>query len=126
MEDVPGFMKDPARSEAGQEIPIRADERAEYRGRYYRAQVVVKENDDIIYQFFDYKVPDFRNFLAEIIEAHFGSTSAFSAAYIPDLESLGVRAQNVRSHPFFSWEHYAKDFLDLVDGCIGESKVKAS
>jgi hypothetical protein len=114
------FMHDPARSEAGHEVKIATPPRAEFRGDNFRAQIVSKDSD-LIYQFFGVLHADFRNFLAEIIESHFGSTDAFSAEYIPEVQSLGVRAKGVTELPFFNYDHYTVDFLGLVDRCLQES-----
>ena len=116
----PDFMQDPDRSKPGHEVKISVPPRAEYRGKYFRA-TIVRKNDDFIYQFFNVRHPDFRNFLAEIIEAHFGKTESFSAAVVPELESLGVRAKNVCDSPFFNYPHYTERFLGLVDKCLQES-----
>ena len=116
----PAFMHDPARSEAGHEVKFSVPPRAEYYGKKFRAVIVLK-NDDLIYQFFNVKHADFRNLLAEIIEAHFGKTDDFSASYVPELESLGVRAKKVCDSPFFDYAHYTEKFLGLVDSCLQES-----
>ena len=76
----------------------------------------------LIYQFFKVNHADFRNFLAEIVETHFGNTSAFSAATVPELKSLGVRAKKVVDAPLFDYKHYTSDFLGLVDSCLEECR----
>ena len=114
---APEFMQDPARSEAGHEVKFDVPPRALYRGKNFRAEIVHK-GEDLIYQFFDVKHADFRTLLAEIIEAHFGSTRAFSAAYTPEVESLGVRAKGVTAEPFFNYGHFTSGFLGLVDRCL--------
>lgn len=115
----PDFMRDPGCSKSGHEVVFNTPHRAIYEGRNFRAEIVTK-GDDLIYQFFKIKHPDFRSFLAEIVESHFGSTNAFSAAGVPELESIGVLARKVIDAPFFNYLHYTEDFLDLVDTCIGE------
>jgi hypothetical protein len=117
---APDFMQDPDRSKPGHEVKFSVPPRAEYRGKCFRA-TIVRKNDDLIYQFFNVRHPDFRSFLAEIIEAHFGKTEAFSAAIVPELESLGVRAKEVCDQPFFNYGHYTEKFLGLVDNCLQES-----
>jgi hypothetical protein len=117
---TPDFMKDPDRSAPGHEVKLDTPPRAEYRGTHFRAEIVAK-NGDLIYQFFDVKNADFRSFLAEIVESHFGSTEAFSADYIPEVQSHGLRAKGVTDSPFFSYDHYTSDFLGLVDRCLQES-----
>lgn len=117
---TPDFMKDPNRSKAGHEVGIATPPRAEYRGKNFRAQIVSKDGD-LIFQFFGVQHGDFRNFLAEIIEEHFGSTDAFSAEYVPEVQSLGVRAKGVTESPFFNYDHYTVDFLGLVDRCLEAS-----
>jgi len=116
---TPAFMEDPDKSVQGHEVNIVPHPRAEYRGNNFRVEIVAK-GDDLIYQFFDVKKPDFRDFLAEIIESHFGGTTQFSAAYVPEVESLGVLAKGVVGSPFFNYDHYTVGFLNLVDVCLGE------
>ena len=119
MSTAPAFMEDPDKSESGHEVGVVPHPRAEYRGKNFRAEIVSK-GDDLIYQFFRVKKPDFRGLLAEVIESHFGGTTQFSAAYVPEVESLGVLAKGVAGSPFFSYDHYTVHFLDLVDTCLGE------
>lgn len=116
---TPKFMEDPDCSKPGHEVAFNVPPRMEYRGQYFRAEIVHKDTD-LIYQFFQVRHPDFRSLLAEIIESHFGNTNAFSAATVPELKSLGVRARGVTDHTFFSLDHYTSDFLGLVDSCLGE------
>ena len=115
----PEFMQDPERSKPGHEVAFNVPPRARYEGRNFRAEIVTK-GDDLIYQFFKVRHPDFRSFLAEIIESHFGTTRAFSAASVPELASLGVRAKKVVDSPMFNYRHYTENFLDLVDQCLSE------
>lgn len=117
---TPDFMKDPARSEPGHELKVTVPPRAEYRGKRFRA-VIVSKGDDLIYQFFNVRHADFQALLAEIIEAHFGKTDDFSAAYVPEFESLAVRAKGVCDTPFFNYLHYTEKFLGLVDRCLQET-----
>jgi hypothetical protein len=117
---APAFMADPRRSESGHEVRFSVPERAFYEGKKFRAEIVSR-GDDLIYQFFNVRHPDFRTLLAEIIEAHFGKTDGFSAAFVPELESLGVRAKGVCDNPFFDYSFYTEKFLDLVDRCLQES-----
>jgi len=116
---TPEFMKDSKKSSPGHEIGVVPVPRAGFRGENFRAEIVAK-GDDLIYQFFDVRNDDFRNLLAEVIEAHFGSTDKFSASYIPEVKSMGVHANGVVGSPFFNYDHYTKDFLELVDTVLGE------
>jgi hypothetical protein len=117
---TPAFMDDPRRVTSNDVEQITVPPRAEYRGKKFRAEIV-RKGDDLIYQFFRYRHPDFQGLLAAIIEAHFGKTDNFSAAFVPELESLAVRAKGVCDLPFFNYSHYTEKFLDLVDGCLQES-----
>jgi hypothetical protein len=117
---IPTFMEDPERSKPGHEVKVSLPPRAEYRGKKFKAVIVVK-NDDLIYQFFNVRHKDFQTLLAEIIEAHFGKTDDFSASYVPEFESLAVRAKKVCESPFFNYSHYTEKFLDLVDRCLDQS-----
>jgi hypothetical protein len=112
-------MEDPDRSKPGHEVPFSVPPRMAYEGVNFKAEIVTK-GDDLIYQFFRVRHPDFRNLLAEVIEAHFGNTDAFSAASVPELKSLGVRAKGVLKNPFFSLSHYTASFLGFVDNCLSE------
>ena len=116
---TPEFMKDAKKSAPGHEVGIVPFPRAEYKGQNFHADIVARD-EDLIYQFFNVKAADFRTILAEVIEAHFGSTDKFSASYIPEVKSLGVRAQGVAGSPFFNYDHYTTEFLDLVDTVLGE------
>lgn len=116
---TPEFMQDPDRSKPGHEVSFNVPPRMIYEGKNFRAEIISK-GDDLIYQFFKVKHGDFRGFLAEIIEAHFGNTASFSAATVPELKSLGVRAKGVTNNPFFNLNHYTSGFLGLVDDCLGE------
>lgn len=113
-------MKDPKRSQPGHEVPVSVPPRMEYLGENFKAEIV-RKGDDLIYQFFRVRHSDFRGFLAEIIESHFGTTNSFSAASVPELKSLGVRAKGVLDSPFFNLAHYTSSFLDLVDSCLSEA-----
>ena len=116
---TPKFMQDPEVSSSGHEVGFVPHPRAEYRGENFKAEIVSK-GDDLIYQFFGVKHDDFRNLLSEIIESHFGSTDKFSAAYVPELKSLGVRAKGVAGSSFFNYDHYTSGFLGLVDRVLSE------
>jgi hypothetical protein len=116
---TPDFMEDPDCSKPGHEVAFNVPPRMMYQGRNFKADIV-SSGDDLIYQFFRVKHSDFRKLLAEIIESHFGNTNSFSAATVPELKSLGVRAKGVTSNPFFNLEHYTSGFLDLVDNCLSE------
>lgn len=116
---TPDFMKNPAKSEAGHEVQFSIPPRATYYGKNFKAEIVLR-GDDLIYQFFKVKHQDFSTLLAEVIEEHFGRTDSFSAAYVPELESLGVRAKGVCDAPFFDYRHYTEKFLGLVDRCLQE------
>lgn len=113
------FMEDPDRSKPGHEVAFNVPPRMVYEGRNFRVEIVSR-GDDLIYQFFGVRHPDFRNFLAEIIESHFGNTNSFSAASVPELKSLGVRAKAVTNNPFFNLMHYTSGFLGFVDDCLSE------
>jgi hypothetical protein len=114
-------MQDPDRSKPGHEVLFNVPPRMTYKGDHCKVEIV-RKGDDLIYQFFRVKHPDFRSFLAEIIESHFGNTNVFSAATVPELKSLGVRAKGVLNSPLFNFNHYTSDFLNLVDSCLGEAK----
>ena len=118
---TPDFMQDPDRSKPGHEVAFNIPPRMEYEGENFRAEIVHK-GDDLIYQFFRVRHPDFRSLLAEVIESHFGSTNAFTAASVPELKSLGVRAKGVTDNTFFNLDHFTSSFLGLVDSCLGELK----
>jgi hypothetical protein len=115
----PEFMRDPTRRDARYDVGFSIPPRAEYRAKNFRAEIV-RRGDDLIYQFFNVRHPDFQGLLAEIIEAHFGKTDAFSAAFVPELNSLGVRAKGVCDDMFFNYAHYTEKFLELVDNCLQE------
>jgi len=118
---TPEFMQDPERSKPGHEVSFNLPPRMTYKGSNCKVEIV-RKGDDIIYQFFKVKHPDFRSLLAEIIESHFGSTNTFAAASVPELKSLGVIAKGVLASPLFNFSHYTSEFLSLVDSCLEESK----
>jgi len=118
-QNVPDFMSNPNKFLGGQEVGVSFPTRGEYKGKNFRAEIVLKD-EDIIYQLFDFRVKDMRNLMAEVIESHFGSTESFRAAEIPELDSLGIIAKKVRSYPLFNFKHYTEDFLSLTDKVLGE------
>ena len=117
---TPAFMADPSRTTVNEAELISVPPRAEYRGKKFRAEII-RKGDDLIYQFFKVRHSDFQTLLAEIIEVHFGKTDDFSAAHVPELESLAIRAKGVCGSPFFNYLHYTEKFLGLVDRCLQES-----
>lgn len=84
---------------------------------------VYKENGDVIFQFFS-EHPSWpgpleaRTFLAEVIESHFGDTSRFSASYVPELASWGVRAAGLANIPSFSKDYHVNAFVQLVSDAL--------
>ncbi len=116
---TPDFMQDPEVSKPGHEVSFNLPPRMVYEGKNFKAEIVSR-GDDLIYQFFRVRHTDFRRLLAEIIEEHFGNTTSFSAATVPELKSLGVLAKGVTNNPFFNLDHYTSGFLGLVDDCLSE------
>lgn len=117
---LPAFMQDPTKSTAVYDESFGTPPRAEYRGQRCRVEIVLR-GDDLIYQFYGVRNTDFQDLLAEIIEAHFGKTDDFSVTYIPEVQSWGLRAKDVRANPFFNYDHFTVRFLDLVDHCLREA-----
>lgn len=97
-------------------------ERLGFGGRNFNADIVMKGEEDIIYQLNDIKFKNFSALLPEIVEAHFGSTSDFSVDYIPELKSWALLARNVRTKPLFNFDHFTGSFMEFLDNAIEEAR----
>jgi hypothetical protein len=98
-------------------------ERMEFSGNVLKeATIVLRGEGDIIYQFFGVKHPDFKGFLAEVVDEHFGSTDDFRVDYIQELKSWSLLAKDVRTRPLFNFKHYTEDFMWLLDAALEEFK----
>lgn len=93
-----------------------------YDGRNFAASIILRGDEDVIYQF-EVKHSDFRTLLAAVIENHFGDTEGFKFDTIPEIpNAFGLLAKGVRSKPFFNGKHYTEDFLALLDDVLDETK----
>lgn len=108
-----------SRSLGGTELAV--DPRESFEFAALRADVVFKDNSDIIFQVFPnsgFNWPDGedgRTFLAEAIEAHFGSTERFSAHYLRELSSWGILASGLAGLPTFAKTFHVDGFLQFLD-----------
>ena len=94
-----------------------------YDGAHFQAAIILRGDEDIIYQFSEVKHSDFRTLLAEVIESHFGDTDNFKFDSIPEIpNAFGLLAKGVRGKPFFNAAHYTSGFLDLLDGVLSETQ----
>lgn len=99
--------------------------RDEFELNHVDMQVVYRHNGDVIYQVFPHQgdthwpsLADARQFLAEVIEAHFGDTRRFSASYVPEVSSWGILAKGLKNIPTFNREFHVDAFVQLVDDAV--------
>lgn len=102
-------------------VEVAAHEHLEFEGEFIRAEVAFKHDKDLIFQFFMKKFPkDFDKLLAEIVEAHFGTTDNFAVHYEAILESWGLIARGFLARPGVDHNYIIEGFLNLVDNTLGE------
>lgn len=82
--------------------------------------VVNGKGNDLIFQFFSIKDPDFDETVAEVIEDHFGNTEAFAIEYVREMDMYGLLAKDIKDNPLFSKEFHVYQFLDLLSKTITE------
>jgi len=92
-----------------------------YDGKNFEAVIVYRGDGDIIYQLFKVRHGDFRQLLAEVVEAHFSSTDDFAVDFMKEVLSWGLIARGVRTRPLFNEQHYTGKFLDLLDQVLEEA-----
>jgi hypothetical protein len=95
--------------------------RLQFEGKVLKADIVFRKDSDIIFHFQGIRNKDFRQILAEVLDAHFGSTDAFKFDPVPELpDTFGLLAKGVRLNPLFSLKFYVEDFLWLLDRTLVE------
>lgn len=105
------------------EEELSVEPREEFELQHTDVTVVFKDDGDIIFQFFPqgskWPVPAAaRDFLAEAIEAHFGSTDRFAASYVPELESWAVKAAGLTTQVSYDKAFHVDRFVHLVDDAV--------
>ncbi len=85
--------------------------------------VVMKDDGTIIFQIFPksrkWPSPEAaRDFLAEVIEAHYGDTDRFSADYVHELKSWAIRAVGLPSLINYDKAFHIDGFIALVDDSV--------
>lgn len=109
-------------SASNEEIVV--EPREEVTLKHTRFQVVYREDSgDVIFQVFpeSQKWPgpgEAREFLAAVIEDYFGDTSRFSASYVPELESWGIRASGLLNLPSYDKDFHVDRFLHMMDDTV--------
>lgn len=98
------------------------DPRREFEGNNFEAVAVIKQDNNVIFQFFKTKRKDFRDILAEVVESHFGSTDDFAVAYEKELHSYSLLGKQLQSLPTFSNDTHVDQFFSLLDNTIEELK----
>ena len=87
-----------------------------------RAVAVFRDSGDVIFQFFPDRTwppqAEARQFLAEVIEAHFGDTERFSASYVPELDSWAVKASQLANIVSYDKVFHVDAFIQLVDDTV--------
>jgi hypothetical protein len=100
--------------------------RMEFEGNTLRADVVTRaqpDRGDLIFHFHGVDHPDFQTLLAEVVEAHFGTTDAFRVDRVIELPGTwGLLAKGARSRPMFNLKFYTEDFLWLLDRVLQEAR----
>ena len=86
----------------------------------FNCLVVAGKGLDNIFQFFEVKIDDFEELIAEVIEDHFGDTEGFAIEYVPELKMYGLLAKDQRDNPMYSRDFHIYDFLDLLSNTITE------
>jgi hypothetical protein len=106
-----------------EEEELYVEPREEYTLTHTRVEVVYKQNGDVVFQLFpqspSWPPPDRgREFLAEVIEAHFGSAEFFQASYVPELRSWAVRAVGLSNLTTYDKAFHVEGFVRLVDDTV--------
>lgn len=91
-----------------------------------KLEVIFREDGDVIFQIFP-KVKGFpvgerlgRTFLAEAIEAHFGSTDSFEGGFTEELGSWAVKAKGLQGRLGYKPEYHVLGFVEFLVTAIGE------
>ena len=102
---------------------FRPPRHAEYEGRNIGVQVAVLREEDVTWQFFARKFPPaFDTLLAEVVEAHFGSTDKFAVDWVPEMQSWSLIGRGLWLSPLKNEDHLVAHFLDLLDNALDEVK----
>ena len=86
----------------------------------FTCTVIDGKGYDNIFQFFEVKIEDFDDLIAEVIEDHFGNTEPFAIEYVPELSMYGLLAKDQRDGPMYNSDFHIHTFLDLLDKTITE------
>ena len=87
---------------------------------HFTCIVVDGKGDDLIFQFFNVKIDDFEEVIAEVIEEHFGNTNGFAIEYVSELKMYGLLYKDAKDTPLFSRDFHVHAFLDILDSTITE------
>lgn len=103
---------------------IQLPESSEFQGKRLSARMV-RKGPDVIFQLFAPRfTADFPALLAEVVEAHFGSTADFKIDHVPELNSYALLAKGILDRPTVRVDYVTTDFLNLLDEVLNSPEIK--
>lgn len=79
----------------------------------------VFRDSDVVYHINAPRFPSgFRELLAEVIEAHFGTTAAFAVDYVPEMNSYALIGRGLLARPIVDRVHLTTNFARLLDAAV--------
>lgn len=92
--------------------------RTDWQGRVLQMEFVFQD-PDVVYHINAKRFPTgFRDLLAEVIEAHFGSTESFAVDYVPEMSSYALIGRGLLARPIVDRDHLTTHFARLLDAAV--------
>ena len=98
----------------------------QYEGRNFKATIVLRNESDLIYQWFMQTFPkDFPALLSAVVDAHFGSVDKFALDWVPEVKSYALLGRGLWDNPLRDELFLTSKFCELVDDTLDELKARA-
>ena len=99
--------------------------REEMQGQFCDITVVFRENGDVIFQLFPKRkwpadVAGGRQLLSDLVEVYFTDTSRFSASWVPELSSWGLRAAGLAETLTYDKDHHVVGFATFINQALAD------
>lgn len=103
-----------------------APQALEYEGRNFTACIVLRDDRDLIFQFFMKSFPkDFPSLLTAVVAAHFGSSERFALDWVPEVKSYALLGKGLWDNALRDELFLTAKFLELVDTTLDELRPRA-
>lgn len=99
--------------------------REEMQGQFCDVTVVFRENGDVIFQLFPKRkwpqdLQAARALLSELVDVYFTDTSRFSASWVPEVSSWGLRAAGLSEMLSYDKDHHVIGFATFINQALAD------